>query len=120
MRWIIEENVFASVLSETNEAIRIDARIDLRKRNRLVFDSFLLTAVLTGMRAGELFGLQWGDIDRVNKCIHVKRSVSRRRIETPKNHMQRRIDMADDLLSVLETLRARRKENWFKQGEPMP
>src|SRR5262245_30133063 len=53
MRWITEENVFASVLSETNEAIRIDARIDLRKRNRLVFDSWeLCTDVFLGLLQG--------------------------------------------------------------------
>ena len=53
MRWITEENVFTSVLSETNEAIRIDARIDLRKRNRLVFDSWeLCTDVFLGLLQG--------------------------------------------------------------------
>ncbi len=45
--------------------------------------AFVLTAVLTGMRLGELLGFQWGDLDLHNKCIHVKRAVSRRRIETP-------------------------------------
>src|SRR5215471_17477880 len=98
----------------------VKTMLEAAERRDLVLYVFLLTAVLTGMRAGELFGLQWGDIDRVNKCIHVKRSASRRRIETPKNHTQRRIDMADDLLSVLETLRARRKEDWFKQGKLLP
>jgi integrase len=72
------------------------------------------------MRAGELFGLQWNDIDRAGRCIHVRRSASRRRIETPKSHLQRRIDLSDDLGRVLDTLRTRRKEDWFRQAKSMP
>ncbi len=33
--------------------------------------AFLLTAVLTGMRLGELPGFQWGDLDLHNKCTQV-------------------------------------------------
>ena len=71
----------------------------LRRAEERSFDlyMFLLTAVLTGMRLGELLGFQWPDLDPLSKCIHVKRAVTRRRIETPKNHLQRRIDMSDEL-----------------------
>jgi integrase len=82
--------------------------------------AFLLTAILTGMRLGELLGLQWGELDLHNKCIHVKRAVSRRRIETPKNHLQRRIDLADELARVLEELHKGRKEEWFAKGKSVP
>jgi integrase len=34
-----------------------------------------LTGFLTGMRAGELWGLQWGDIDWNSKQIYVRRSL---------------------------------------------
>src|SRR5262249_46811024 len=69
---------------------------------------------------GELLGFQWGDLDGHNKCIHVKRAVSRRRIERPKNHLQRRIDLADELGKVLEELRRHRKKEWFKAGKGSP
>jgi integrase len=82
--------------------------------------AFLLTAVLTGMRLGELLGFQWGDLDLHNKCIHVKRAVSRRRIETPKNHLQRRIDLSDELGRVLQDLQRRRREEWFGKGKALP
>ena len=81
---------------------------------------FLLTAVLTGLRLGELLGLHWDDVDFSNKCLHVKRAVSRRRIETPKNHLQRQVDGSDNLLAELKELQRTRKEEWFKKGKPMP
>lgn len=34
-----------------------------------------LAAALTGLRRGELFGLQWHDVDFVNNVIHVRRSL---------------------------------------------
>lgn len=39
------------------------------------FKTFVLTAVLTGMRKGELLGLQWGDIDWNSNTIFVRRSL---------------------------------------------
>ena len=32
-------------------------------------------AVMTGMRRGEIFGLQWGDVDWFNNVIHVRRNL---------------------------------------------
>ena len=39
------------------------------------FKTLLQTAVLTGMRKGELLGLQWGDIDWNSNTIFVRRSL---------------------------------------------
>ena len=39
------------------------------------FRTLFLAAALTGMRRGELLGLQWGDIDWHNSIIHVQRSL---------------------------------------------
>ena len=39
------------------------------------YRTLFLTAILTGMRMGELLGLQWGDLDWVNHVIHVRRSL---------------------------------------------
>jgi hypothetical protein len=54
------------------------------------------------------------------ECIHMKRAVTRRRVETPKNHLQRRIDVSDDLLKQLEELEKRRKETWLAKGRGTP
>ena len=39
------------------------------------YRTLFLTAVLTGMRQGELLGLQWGDVDWSSGLIYVRRSV---------------------------------------------
>lgn len=49
------------------------------------FYPFFLTAIMTGMRRGELLALQWGDIDWENRTIHVRRSVWGGRFQTPKS-----------------------------------
>jgi len=40
--------------------------------------------------------------------------------ESPKNHLQRRIDVPDELLCKLQELHRRRKEEWLQKGEKMP
>jgi len=39
------------------------------------YKTLFLTAVLTGLRLGELLALQWGDIDWNSERIHVRRSI---------------------------------------------
>jgi integrase len=63
-------------------------------RYRVLF----LTAVLTGMRRGELLGLQWGDIDWNHGQIHVRRSLWKGQFVTPKSKRSvRKIDMSPTL-----------------------
>jgi integrase len=63
-----------------------------------------LTAVLTGMRRGELLGLQWGDIDWHNNQINVRRSVWNGEFVTPKSkNSVRRIDISPHLAKELRT-----------------
>ncbi|MHB0976162.1 MAG: tyrosine-type recombinase/integrase [Candidatus Aquicultorales bacterium] len=47
--------------------------------------AFFTTAVLTGMRLGELCALQWGDIDWHSGTIRVRRSIYRGAFVTPKS-----------------------------------
>jgi integrase len=37
--------------------------------------TFFILLAMTGMRAGEALGLQWGDIDFEHLCIHIRRSA---------------------------------------------
>ena len=80
----------------------------------------IMTALRTGLRMGELFGLQWGDVDFNGRFIEVRRSVVRGRIETPKSGQLRRVDMSLQLTSVLKELSRRRKEEYLQKGEPQP
>lgn len=67
------------------------------------FYPFFLTAILTGMRRGELLALQRGDIDWHNGQIHVRRALYKGRFVTPKSRKAlRAIDMAPTLAHTLE------------------
>lgn len=55
--------------------LRPDEITLLLKHCREPFKTFVLTAVLTGMRKAELLGLQWGDVDWNSNTIFVKRSL---------------------------------------------
>lgn len=79
------------------------------------FDTYtlILCGVRTGMRLGELFGLQWSDLDFNSRFVQVQRNWVRGRIETPKSHQLRRIDMSKKLAEAFQELRRRRKILFF-------
>jgi integrase len=43
-----------------------------------------MPGIFTGMRRGELGGLQWSCVDWINSQIHVKGSLYQRKLQTPK------------------------------------
>ncbi|MDO8282532.1 MAG: tyrosine-type recombinase/integrase [Thermodesulfovibrionia bacterium] len=62
-----------------------------------------LTGFLTGMRAGELWGLKWDDIDWNSKQIYVRRSLWNKQFQTTKTKTStRKIDMTDGLIRELK------------------
>ncbi len=85
--------------------------------------TLFLTAIFTGMRRGELLGLQWGDIDWHSNLIHVRRSLywqTKRegaptthaghpsplwRLSSPKANRFRTVAMAPALKKALELYR---------------
>jgi integrase len=69
------------------------------------------------MRKGELIGLQWGDIDWVGKFIEVRRSYSFGNMTTPKSGKSRRVDMSDQLMAVLRSLKAEMAEEALAGGK---
>jgi len=65
-----------------------------------------LCALHTGMRSGELAGLQFGDIDWEGKFLEVRRQVVLGEVTTLKTkNGRRRVDLSDDLLETLSNLR---------------
>jgi len=65
--------------------------------------TLFLTAVMTGMRRGELLALQWGDIDWNSNQISVRRSIYRGEFVNPKSRNSiRRIVMSPILRQALE------------------
>ena len=47
--------------------------------------TFFIVLTLTGMRAGEILGLQWGDIDFSHQCIHIRRSAWYGKVQSTKS-----------------------------------
>lgn len=61
-----------------------------------------LTAIMTGVRAGELWALQWGDLDWNSKKLYIRSSVWRNQFQTPKSKCAiRKIDLPEALISEL-------------------
>ena len=76
-----------------------------------------LCALHTGLRSGELQGLQWSDVDWNSKYIQVSRQVVRGKVTKLKNkHSRRKVDCSDDLLSTLAALKKTRQEEALRKG----
>ena len=75
----------------------IDSATDLKRRG------LLMTVALTGLRASELRGLRWADVDFKNEEIHVRQRADRyNQIGSPKSvSSQRTIPMGPQCLAVL-------------------
>ena len=81
--------------------------VDIRKlfdatkeqKSRVLF----MAAVFTGLRQGELLGLEWGDIDWTNCQVCVRRTYNHGRFYEPKSKAsRRRVDLAPELISELK------------------
>jgi len=82
--------------------------------------ALLLCACRTGQRMGELFGLEWSDLDFNSGSIQVRHTFVRGREETPKSHRERRLDMSAQLSDVLQELKARRHKEYLAKGQEVP
>jgi len=67
--------------------------------------SMLLCALRTGLRFGELVGLQWGDLDFKGRFV-----------ELPKNKKIRRVDMSRQLAAELQRLKTARASEALAKG----
>jgi integrase len=76
-----------------------------------------LCAIHTGMRAGELAGLQRGDVDWNGKFFMVRRSVKNGKVYPTKTDKIRRIDMSDDLAEELAAYHRHQLEEAMKAGK---
>jgi len=65
--------------------------------------AIVMTAVMSGLREGELLGLQWGDIDWTSRQIQVRRSYTHGRFYEPKTPSSRRkVDIPPGLIATLK------------------
>jgi integrase len=81
------------------------------------FHPLFLCALRTGMRLGELFGLQWGDVDFAGHFVEVRRTVKDGgKVFPPKNGRIRRVDLSDQLAEALRHLLVERKAETLRKG----
>jgi integrase len=69
-------------------------------------------AAFAGLRAGEVRGLRWPDVDLEAGTLTVRRSVSARFETTPKSHHQRRIPMSRVLRAEREAAKQSKASPW--------
>jgi integrase len=79
--------------------------------------AMFFTLIHTGVRQGELAGLQTGDIDFNGKYLVVQRSIDRvhRNVVSTKTKRIRRVDLSNELITVLKEHVRRQKEYWLSQ-----
>jgi integrase len=67
-----------------------------------VYAALFKTALMTGMRQGELLALTWRDIDLIAGVVRVRRSYTRRAIDTPKSFTSKRdVHLPSELIELL-------------------
>src|SRR5262249_39940969 len=92
--WTDEE--IEGLLSATEElASRSDSRYD--------YTPLLRTAIYSGLRLGELLGLQWGDVDLDSAVLHVRRqfTLTRELAEPKTKNGVRRVPLSNDMVALL-------------------
>ena len=80
--------------------------------------ALLLCAVRTGLRQGELIGLQWGDVDFHGGFIEVRRAIVRGQLTTTKTRKIRRVDVTPQLTNRLKQLKETRSLEAAMSGKP--
>lgn len=64
--------------------------------------TLLLCAVRTGLRRGELLGLEWPAVNLLHGKAHIRRAIVRGKETTPKNHQARTVDLSPQLVDALQ------------------
>lgn len=67
-----------------------------------------ILALRTGMRMGELFGLEWDAIDFDRAVVAIRRSIVNGIASTPKSGKSRHVPLTEDVLRLLAARRKRR------------
>ncbi len=97
------------------------AFLETAERSRPDLHAFFLTASLTGMRLGELCGLQWGDVDFVKGNFIVRNNYVRGNLGSTKSGKNRVIPIHQLLGKVLKAHRHLRGDFVFcrEDGSPL-
>lgn len=99
-----------------------EQRIFLEYAKDSYLNDLFILALATGMRSGELRGLQWQDVDSKNKIIHVKITLvyvnKDYLLDTPKTPTSRRdIPLIDNAVAILKRQKLKQAENRMLLGD---
>jgi integrase len=88
-------------------------------RTHFRYENYVVTLTLfhTGLRASELAGLQWPDLDFRGRFITVRRQYKDGKTTRTKTKKIRKVDISDALLHELQTLKKRRQEEYLGRGK---
>lgn len=76
------------------------------------YKTMFMMLAMTGVRAGEMLGLQWGDIDFAAECIHIRRSAWYGNTQTTKSKSSTApLHLPEPLAASLRTYRDRWRSN---------
>ncbi|WP_448384075.1 tyrosine-type recombinase/integrase, partial [Desulfosoma sp.] len=90
---------------------------DVYRENFPEYYPLIVTAFRTGLRMGELAGLQWGDIDFHKRILRVQRNVVHGQVTTPKSRSGKRdVRFTRQVAIELQNLRKKRKEQALRNG----
>jgi integrase len=81
---------------------------------------WVLCALRTGLRLGELIALQWGDVDWNGRFLAVRRNLVQGVLTSPKSHQRRRVDLSTQLSGALLDWRREQRARWLKKGQNLP
>lgn len=82
--------------------VQIPIFIELAKLHTPTYYTFFYTALFTGMRRGELLGLEWSDIDFKKAKITINKQIYKGVKQATKTNKERVIDIPENLLKVLK------------------
>jgi integrase len=79
------------------------------------FRTLIATAILSGLRQGELLGLHWRDVDFDHELIHVRTALDRKRQDVPPK-TERAVRDVVLMPALADALRQHQKETTFNQA----
>jgi integrase len=82
--------------------------------------TFFLMALRTGLRLGELLGVQWGDLNLAGRYVEVRHNLVGGRVTSTKNTNRRRVDLSLKLTEALQEHRTAMKAASLKAGRRLP
>ncbi len=105
--------------AEISRLIAASEALAAKPEARADYSSVIRTALCTGLRLGELLGLQWADVDLAGGVLHVRRQWTRlNEYAAPKTRAAvREVPLAEDLVTYLREYRLRSR--WSQDGDPV-